>query len=319
MVNNRTRPERLVFVCANPSVDRFYEVDRLTDGTIHRPLTTIARPGGKGLNAARAASTLGGQVTALAIVGGRSGEWIVDRLAQLGITARMAYSAVETRTCISLFDRSTGLTTELYELGGEIDAGAWGSLETIAGLELDKTDVAALAVSGSLPPGAPPGGYARLARVAAARSIPFIADAYGPALADVLAGSRAIVKVNAAEAGDATGQPVHDAASALAAARALRSLGAASVVITMGAAGAVAASHEGGVRIIPPDVLGRYPVGSGDSYLAGLAVALARGAPFFEAARRGMAAAIANALLPGAGDLDPRMAEQLLGSVRISD
>ena len=57
----------------------------------------VARPGGKGLNAARAAAALGARVTAAGIVGGRSGDWIVDRLAEIGVEARMARADAETR------------------------------------------------------------------------------------------------------------------------------------------------------------------------------------------------------------------------------
>ena len=46
----------LIFVAANPSIDRTYEVERLRPGEIHRPVATVAVPGGKGLNAARAAA-----------------------------------------------------------------------------------------------------------------------------------------------------------------------------------------------------------------------------------------------------------------------
>ncbi len=72
---------RLLFVAANPSIDRLYEVDGLAVGGIHRPASMTTVPGGKGLNAARAAAALGGDVTAVAILGGRSGDWIADRLA----------------------------------------------------------------------------------------------------------------------------------------------------------------------------------------------------------------------------------------------
>ena len=112
MTGDPARP-RLVFVAANTSIDRLYEVDRLTDGSIHRPTVVVARPGGKGLNAARAAAVLGARITAAGIVGGRSGEWIVERLSEIGVDARMVRSAGETRTCVSILDRSTGSLTEL--------------------------------------------------------------------------------------------------------------------------------------------------------------------------------------------------------------
>ena len=65
---------RLLFVVANPSIDRLYKLDRLEVGQIHRPLSMVAVPGGKGLNAARAAAALGGSVTAVGIVAKRAGD-----------------------------------------------------------------------------------------------------------------------------------------------------------------------------------------------------------------------------------------------------
>ena len=114
--------ERLIFVAANPSIDRLYELDRVTVGAIHRPISMVAVAGGKGLNAARAASTLGGSVTAVGIVAGRAGDWIVERLVELGIDARMTRSTGETRTCVSVLDRSTGELTEIYGVGPIIAA-----------------------------------------------------------------------------------------------------------------------------------------------------------------------------------------------------
>ncbi len=317
----RAGRRRIVVVAANPSIDRLYEVDRLTEGAIHRPSAVVARPGGKGLNAARSAVALGARVTAVGIVAGRAGDWIVEQLAGLGIDAPMARTRGETRTCISILDRSSGLLTELYERGDEIGPDAWDALEASVAAELARGDVGALTLSGSLPPGAPVDGFARIARivrVAVGGRVPVLADTYGPALAAVLAERPAVVKVNAAEAGAAAGLVVDDAASAMVAATVLRERGADGVIVTLGVAGAVVVTTAGAARLVPPDVRGAYPVGSGDAFLAGLAAALVDGEPLVEAARRGVAAGIANALLPGTGELDPRTAAGLVGQVEVA-
>ncbi|HEV8544688.1 MAG TPA: hexose kinase [Candidatus Limnocylindrales bacterium] len=318
----RTVSGRLLFVAANPSIDRLYELDRLVAGEIHRPLSVVAVPGGKGLNATRAAAALGGSVTAVGIVAGRAGDWIVERLALIGIDARMARSSGETRTCVSVLDRSTGAMTEIYEHGEAIDAAAWDALEAIIRAEVERGDLAAVALSGSLPPGAPPEGFARIARSAASGSsagpIPVIADTYGPALTAVLAERPAMVKLNAAEAGEASGMPVTDPASAAVAAGVLLDAGAGDVVVTLGVAGAVVVGAGERAWLRPPDIRGAYPVGSGDAFLGGLAVARARGEPIVMAARFGMAAGIANAQLPGAGGLDPNAVESILGQITLS-
>ncbi|MDQ6794328.1 MAG: hexose kinase [Chloroflexota bacterium] len=310
---------RLLFVAANPSIDRLYELDRLTTGQIHRPQSIVAVAGGKGLNAARAAAALGGSVTAVGIVAGRAGDWIVEQLAELGIDARMTRARGETRTCISVLDRSTGALTEIYERGEKIDPAAWDALETIVRTQLERGDVAAVALSGSLPPGAPPDGFGRIARIAAAgpRPVAVLADTYGQALAAVLPERPAIVKLNAAEAGEASAVSVSDAASAAKAADVLRDAGAACVVVSLGLGGAVVASGGDRTQLIPPDIRGAYPVGSGDAFLGGFAVAYARGEPVVEAARLGLAAGIANAQIPGAGKLDPSAIVRILERITL--
>jgi tagatose 6-phosphate kinase len=180
--------------------------------------------------------------------------------------------------------------------------------------ELDRGDVAAVALSGSLPPGAPSDGYARIARIAAGRPVPvaILADTYGAALRSVLAERPELVKLNADEAGEAGGIPVGDPGAALDAADAIRAAGARTVVVTLGTAGAVVASADGAARLVPPDERGSYSVGSGDAVLGGLAVGWQRGQPLVDAARLGLAAGIANAQVPGAGRLERGTAEGLV-------
>ena len=305
---------RILFVAANPSVDRLYALEQLTVGAIHRPGLVVAVPGGKGLNAARAAARLGGRVAAVGIVGGRAGDWIRDGIESRGIEARWAIARAETRTCVSVLDRSTGAMTEIYERGDAIDEAAWDALVRIVEREIAAGDVAAIALSGSLPIGAPSDGFATIASIASiagAARVPVLADTYGPALAAVLATRPALVKVNADEAAEASGVAVTDATSAAVAGRALLDAGAAAAVVTLGRGGAVVATGAGMTGLEPPEIRGAYPVGSGDAFLGGMAVGIARGDDIVEAARLGLAAGVANALVPGAGELDPDAVEPI--------
>ena len=79
--------------------------------------------------------------------------------------------------------------------------------------------------------------------------------------------------------------------------------------------GAVVGDGTRWTRLALPDLRGPFPVGSGDAFLAGLAVAYGRGEPLVDAARLGMAAAIANAQVPGAGVLDPGSIDGILERV----
>jgi fructose-1-phosphate kinase PfkB-like protein len=66
-----------------------------------------------------------------------------------------------------------------------------------------------------------------------------------------------------------------------------------------------------------PAVQGPYPVGSGDAFLAGLAAATLAGKSLEDALRLASGAAAANALVAGAGDLDPNDATRFAAAVLI--
>lgn len=311
------RPSRIVIVAPNPSIDRSLEVDAIHIGAVHRPDRVVAVAGGKGLNAARAAHTLGGEVVVVTILGGHAGAWIAEQLATLGLVTRGIAVDGETRTCVSVHDRASRQLTEFYESGVAMPERAFGDLQRAVEVELAASDVRVLAMSGSLPPGVPEDGYAELVRLGNRAGALTIVDSHGEALRTALVARPALVKVNASEAAAAAGAEVIDATGALDAARRLREAGAGSVVVTLGRDGAVGLDTDAAWRLRTQAEPGRYPVGSGDAFLGGMSVSLARGASLVDAARLGMAAGAANARIPGAGLLDAATARQLMPTIEV--
>jgi 1-phosphofructokinase family hexose kinase len=308
--------KRLLVVAGNPAVDRAIEVDHLTVGGIHRPILELALPGGKGINAARAAKSLGADVTVVAIVGGHSGAWIVDGLAAEGIDAKTWRVEIETRTCLSVIDQAAeGQLTEFYERGQPVPAGAWQLVIDFVEAELGKGDVGALLLSGSLAPGSPSDTYASLVDLANGAGVPALIDASGPPLIDALRRGPALVKINLEEAAAARGER----GTPLEAVGWLVDEGADRAVVTLGADGAVALERVGaaGLRVAPATERGRYPVGSGDAFMAGVSVSIIAQDGFAEALRAGTAAGIANALRPGAGRLDADAFTRLRATIAI--
>ncbi len=305
---------RLVCVSLNAAVDKIVAVDRLAPGEIHRPEQLSVVPGGKAINVARAAAGLGLAVSVVPVVGGHAGAWIEEALTASGIAARPVRVAGESRTCISVLDRSTGRLTELYEAGLELDAAGWAAVEAAVAAELaPDPGGSVVVVSGSLPVGAPVDAYARIVRLARAAGARCAVDIGGPALALAVAAGPWLAKVNALEASGATGLPPGDEADALAAARALQAAGARIALVSRGVHGALVVDEDGAAwRVGPPPERGPFSVGSGDSLLAGFLVAIAAGHATAEAARRGSAAAAANALRPGQGQIDPADVARLL-------
>jgi tagatose 6-phosphate kinase len=311
---------RLVAIAPNPSVDRIVAVSRLVPGEIHRPDVLSVVPGGKALNVARAAATLGVSVLVVPILGGHAGAWIHDSLSRARVSVDAVWSDGETRTCVSILDRSNGALSELYEPGPPIGPVTWEAFENATRASLADDPARTIAViSGSLPAGAPADGHRRLVSMVAGRGARCVLDVGGPALEHALAARPWVVKVNAAEAADATGLPTGDEAGVVRAARALCAGGAGLAFVSRGIAGAVFLDEAGRAwRIGPPQERGQFPVGSGDTMLAGFVAALVAGVATAEAARRASAAAAANALEPGQGDFDPADAERLLAGITLA-
>jgi 1-phosphofructokinase family hexose kinase len=308
----------IVCVAGNPSIDKLFEVERLTPGAIHRPRAFVQVPGGKGLNVARAAAALGAQVTAAGLLGGETGRWVAAALDAEGVTGRFAWTAAETRSSLSVADRATGRLTEFYEDGRPIDIAEWSALEAIVADMLPNAGW--VTMSGSLPPGAPADGYARLVRIARRGGAATALDASGEPLSAALGDGPNVVKVNAFEAAALLGDPIATEEDALAGARAIVERAGGSgraALITRGADGAVLVQPDGSAWTGRLYVGGPYPVGSGDSFLAGLVVALDRGADWPEALSLALGAGTANAEVPGAARLDGDRARALAEQARV--
>lgn len=288
----------IVCLAANPSIDRLFEVDELRTGETHRPDEFVQVAGGKGLNAARAAVILGAQVQVVTILAGHAGRWLERQLERAGIPAHGVWVEGESRSSLSVAHGGEGQLTEFYEHGVTVAPDSWREFAQAAARY--SAEAAWTTVSGSLPPGAPADGYRT-----ATLSSPCAADTIEqrPLACD-------LVKLNAAEAAGLTGIDSSTAEGAIAAARELRAEGGAAAV-TRGADGAVLVAADGSVLVGSLDAPGRYPVGSGDSFLAGLVTARAAGAGWADALALALGAGAANAAVPGAARFRRADAERL--------
>ena len=311
---------RLVCVSLNAAVDKTAAVAQLVPGEIHRPELLSVVPGGKAINVARAAAGFGLMASVVPVVGGHAGAWLEEALAAGGLVARPVRVAGESRTCLSVLDRSTGRLTEFYEAGVVLDADGWAAVESAVTAELaPDPDGTVVVVSGSLPVGAPEDAYARLVRLVQGAGGRCVVDIGGRALALAVAAGPWLAKVNAAEAAEATGLAPGREPEALAAAHALRQAGAGMALVTRGAHGSLLLDEDGAAwRVGPAPEHGPYSVGSGDSLLAGFLAAIAEGVTPAEAARRGSAAGTANALHPGQGHIDRADVDRLLPRITVT-
>jgi 1-phosphofructokinase family hexose kinase len=291
-------------VATTPSVDRLLRVDGpVRVGAIHRPVEVIAVAGGKGLNVARAAAALGAEVVAVAPLGGHGGRWIGAELEREGIEIRRIPVAGEPRVCVSVAGDPAGLT-EFYEPAVPLSEDAWFELEVAVTTVAER--VGWVTLSGSLPPGAPADGHARLVRLARAGGARVALDAHGAALRSGLEAGPDLVKVNAEEVEELLGR-----GAGAAALRERAGGGARAAAVTHGPRGMELADPDGGVLRAAPPSLGAFPVGSGDALLGGMVTALDIGGGWPAALVLGVGAGAAAAEVPGAGRLDGARAREL--------
>lgn len=302
----------ILCVAGNPSIDKLFEVDQLVPGEIHRPRDFIQLPGGKGIHIAQVATLLGAEAVVTGVLGGHAGRWVAEALEAEGVAGCWVWGSGETRSSLSVASRATNSLTEFYESGSAMDPADWLALEETVAEHLPRSSW--LALAGSLPPGAPEDGYARLLSSARAAGVPVALDARGEPLARTLSGGPQLVKINGSEAEELLHRRVESLDHALAAASDARRLAGGdghAAVVTMGKAGIAMAAADGTLQRGRVEATGAYPVGSGDAFLAGLLVALERGDAWTDAARLGLGAAAANAETPGAASIDLARALEL--------
>lgn len=284
-------------VTLNLALDVTYSVDELVVGGSHRVRETRQRAGGKGVNVARVAATLGHQVLALGFVGGFTGELVAAELFDAGLTALLTPIAGETRRTVAIVNGMDGDATIFNEAGPAVSDDEWRAFHD----RMPWAKVGVLACSGSLPPGLPADAYAELAVRARRHDVLSVIDTGGEALV-AAARAGAVVRANAAELREALGDDV----SVEDGARQLVTFGATAAVITDGPRGMVAASNEGAWRALPVEQVAGNPTGAGDACTAVVAAAVA-GSPEPDwpgVLRSAVAASAAAVLTPVAGDLD---------------
>ena len=127
-----------------------------------------------------------------------------------------------------------------------------------------------------------------------------IIDTSGQPLMEAVRAGVFLIKPSLREMRALSGKPLATEAEQIAAATELIESGRCeAVVVSLGAGGALLASRDGCERFVSPEVAVQSRVGAGDSMVAGISLALARGESVREAVRFGVATGAAAVMRPG--------------------
>ncbi|MBO3085229.1 1-phosphofructokinase family hexose kinase [Cellulomonas fengjieae] len=312
---------RVATVTLNPALDVTYQVPALVVDDVVRVRQVTTRAGGKGVNAAAVAETLGATTWAVVLTGGRAGNELLDGLDSLGLRTLAIDALTDVRRTVAVV-ADDGTTTSLQEAGHDVrDPEHLTERVLDAVRQVLAEGVRALAVSGSLPPGCPADVLPRIVETCRRSGVPVVVDTSGAPLAAV-ARSGALLTPNRAELAELVGRTLHDQDDVVAAAAELVAHGAPAVAVTSGPDGIVCVTPDGGWAARLPTPVAGNATGAGDAAVAALLVHLAAAG---DAADVGwpdalvdmVATSAACVLRPVAGEIDADARAAWLSDVQI--
>jgi 6-phosphofructokinase 2 len=280
----------------NPAIDLFVTVDQVIADEKLRCRDLRRDPGGGGINVARAVGRLGGSARAVYPAGTSGGALLTGLLEREGVVAVAIEVDGPVRENLTVYEVESGRQFRFIMPGSVLGQAAQRRLLEIV---LDPPP-AYLVASGSLPPDVAPAFYAELAGRAREAGARLVLDSSEEALRQGLKAGVFLVKPNRRELSQIAGRELREGQEQEEVARRLVERGEAEVVVvSLGAGGVLVVTGSGAERIASPDVPIQSRVGAGDSMVAGMTLALARGEDIVTAVRFGVAAGAAAVMTPG--------------------
>lgn len=282
-MQNKSHPKFLV-VCLNPTIQKTLVFKHLTVDAVNRAEIVRTDASGKGVNVARVLAQCGFEATHLTHAGGPDRDWFLSLCRADGIDVAWVDSQSEVRFCTTVIDRGNDTVTELVEeahpVSPDTEQRLFATYEKLIG------DFDVFVFSGTKAAGYSDSLVPRMVERAASLKKLIVLDIKGKDLAASLPYRPTVVKPNLEEllasfSMDAPA-PVRAAERALRdnvaeIARSWKTKYGAELVVTRGSESVW--FNEGGeaveMAVVPVQALN--PIGSGDSFTAGMSIALAEG------------------------------------------
>ena len=306
----------ILTITPNTGLDRIIFLENLALGKTIRAQDSAWGMGGKATDATMVLGELGEPAIATGFAAGETGQRMVRMLCSYPTNrCQFVWTEGETRTNYVLVDTAQKAQSTITVAGLRVTPIHIAELEAVIDEEMAHTSC--VIMGGSLPQDAPPELYARLIQKAKARGLPTILDASGDALKAGASALPTILKPNRDELETLAGTTLRTDQEVLRAAQALVQKGVQMVVATVG---------QDGLWVVRPDTVLYAPplpispvntAGAGDALVAGMATGIARGWPWSQGIRLGMAAAAAVCLTPGTAICHRDDIERLLPKVQL--
>ena len=255
-------------VSLNPSLDRTVEIESFTLGGLNRVQQSHMTAGGKGLNVALTASSLGVDAECIGFMY-RDGAKPFERKLMLNSTAyNFVWCEGAVRTNLKIHDITAGSFTEVNEPGTPVTPEDIEKMEALVQLHAENSDY--IVFAGSLPPGCPPSIYRRMIESIRGIDCRCVVDTDGEALEEAIKAKPYMIKPNLYELELLTGEKYEAPNDIVASMQELISTGIEIVAVSLGEDGAIITDGKETWRAFGVAMDVKSTVGAGDAMTAGM-------------------------------------------------
>jgi 1-phosphofructokinase family hexose kinase len=298
---------KIITITCHTAFDYRLEIDKLIPGKTIIANHSVDYIGGKGINVAKAVTSLGLPAHALGFVGDQSIARFTSLKNDLFTTDFTIVDGV-TRTNLTLNDSTT--ETHIRTRGFSVSKADCERLyQSLVGC-IEAEDI--VVISGSLPPGAPDNFLQSLVTLCHQHKAWPILDSNGIGLQFGVLAHPGLCKPNLEELEKLSGKSLNTTRSIVDTGNTLIDSGCPAVVISLGHQGVIAlnSQHTLSVSIKSINTPIKSTIGCGDALVAGMAIGRLQNLEFPEMIRLGLACASANLASAEPGIIEPDLVDQ---------
>lgn len=256
----------ILTVTPTPAIDLTLELDELVLGALNRSDLSEREASGKGVNVSWALHRAGVDTVALFPAGGSGAVFMTQALSDANLPHRIVPITEDVRTNITIRPHR-GTETKVNSPGNRLTDPERLAFADAVEQELGRATY--MCLSGSAPTDAPEGFMAELVSLAKKQGVPTIVDTSGPALTDAISAQPDVITPNVHELCQITGTSFDTVGEVERAAHDVRLGGVETVIVTLGASGALLVDGQGTLWAQAKGVKPLNSVGAGDALTAG--------------------------------------------------
>ncbi|WP_058990259.1 1-phosphofructokinase [Anaerococcus rubeinfantis] len=276
----------------NPSIDYVLRIEKFEDGQTIRSKSEEKYPGGKGIMVSKLLKNLGEKSINIGFLGGFTGEFIKNKLENLGIDEEFTKISDDSRINVKIkYDKETEINAQGPEIKEEEIEEFLNYLDNL------KEDDFVI-ISGSIPKSLGDDFYRVIVNLLEMENVRFALDTSGKKLFNLSSYKPFLVKPNRDELGEIFEDEIDSDEKIVKYARKLIDQGAENVIVSLGKDGSIFVDNNIAYKAKPIEGKLINSVGSGDSMVAGYIYGYMKGLSKVDSYKLAVACGSATAFSP---------------------